>query len=41
MNKKKILIVGGGFRGIVAADKLRKSYDVDLIEKLPYVGPQL
>ena len=38
MNKKKILVVGGGFRGIAVADKLRKSNKVDLIEKLPYLG---
>ena len=36
--KKKILVVGGGFRGIVVADKLRKSNNVDLVEKLPYIG---
>ena len=36
--KKKILVVGGGFRGIVVADKLRKSNNVDLVEKLPYNG---
>lgn len=38
MNKKKILVIGGGFRGIVVADKLRKSNKVDLVEKLPYLG---
>jgi len=36
--KKKILVVGGGFRGIVVADKLRKSNKVNLVEKLPYIG---
>ena len=38
MIKKKILVVGGGFRGIVIADKLKKSNNVDLVEKLPYLG---
>jgi len=38
MNKKNFLVVGGGFRGIVIADKLRKSHNVDLIEKLPFIG---
>ena len=38
MNNKKILVVGGGFRGIVVADKLKKSNHVDLVEKLPYIG---
>ena len=36
--KKKILVAGGGFRGIVVADKLRKSNKVNLVEKLPYIG---
>lgn len=38
MIKKNILVVGGGFRGIVIADKLKKSNNVDLIEKLPFIG---
>ena len=38
MIKKKILVVGGGFRGILAANNLQKKYSVDLIEKSPYLG---
>jgi len=38
MINKKILVVGGGFRGIVTANTLKKSNEVDLIEKLPYIG---
>lgn len=38
MKNKKIIVVGGGFRGIVITEKLRKNNKVDLIEKLPYIG---
>ena len=38
MNNKKILVVGGGLRGIIISDRLSKNYKVDLIEKLPHIG---
>ena len=38
MIKKKILVVGGGFRGILTANKLKENNSIDLIEKLPYIG---
>ena len=38
MKNKKILVVGGGFRGIVISDRLSKTNNVDLIEKFPYIG---
>ena len=38
MNNKKILVIGGGLRGIIISDRLSKNYKVDLIEKLPYIG---
>ena len=38
MNNKKIIVIGGGFRGIAVADMLRKNNEVDLIERLPYIG---
>ena len=30
--KKKILVVGGGFRGIVVADKLRKAASLNAVQ---------
>ena len=38
MKNKKILVVGGGFRGIVISDRLSKTNNVDLIEKFHYIG---
>lgn len=38
MKNKKIIVVGGGFRGIVIANKLSKNNQVELVEKLPYIG---
>ena len=33
MIKKKILVVGGGFRGILTANQLKENNSIDLIEK--------
>jgi protoporphyrinogen oxidase len=38
MIKKKILIVGGGFRGILTANQLKENNSIDLIEKSSYIG---
>ena len=38
MIKKKILVVGGGFRGILTANQLKENNSIDLIEKSSYIG---
>ncbi len=34
----KIGIIGGGLTGLVAASRLAQEHEVDLFEKMPYLG---
>jgi protoporphyrinogen oxidase len=36
--RKKIFILGGGLSGLVAADKLKKNFDVIILEGAPFLG---
>ncbi len=37
-NKKRIFILGGGLSGLVAADKLKKDFEVTILEGAPFLG---
>ena len=37
-NRKRIFILGGGLSGLVAADKLKKHFNVTILEGAPFLG---